>query len=182
MKIPHDNPEYSSPESNLNLNCAYYMGEIAMSIKKGCNIYKLPADDVLRSYGLSKSIDTADDTIIAGTLLGSIFVFAPISSEEYELLEGVQAKLGIHPLTAPVLGNDHNEFRGRENPSQARKILDGDMLAQFLELTNRQQESVLSTPQPSPSTSKASSKQRSFPPLMLHQVVQLLERVHYALH
>jgi splicing factor 3B subunit 3 len=43
-------------------------------------------------------------------------VFAPISSEEYELLEGVQAKLGIHPLTAPVLGNDHNEFRGRENP------------------------------------------------------------------
>jgi splicing factor 3B subunit 3 len=109
-------------------------------------------------------------------------VFAPISSEEYELLEGVQAKLGIHPLTAPVLGNDHNEFRGRENPSQARKILDGDMLAQFLELTNRQQESVLSTPQPSPSTSKASSKQRSFPPLMLHQVVQLLERVHYALH
>ncbi|AAF23212.1 hypothetical protein [Arabidopsis thaliana] len=174
--------EYSSPESNLNLNCAYYMGEIAMSIKKGCNIYKLPADDVLRSYGLSKSIDTADDTIIAGTLLGSIFVFAPISSEEYELLEGVQAKLGIHPLTAPVLGNDHNEFRGRENPSQARKILDGDMLAQFLELTNRQQESVLSTPQPSPSTSKASSKQRSFPPLMLHQVVQLLERVHYALH
>jgi hypothetical protein len=34
VKIPHDNPEYSSPESNLNLNCAYYMGEIAMSIKK----------------------------------------------------------------------------------------------------------------------------------------------------
>ncbi|CAN8270105.1 unnamed protein product [Cochlearia groenlandica] len=174
--------EYSSPESNLNLNCAYYMGETAMAIKRGCNIYKLPADDISRSYGLSKSIDAADDTIIAGTLLGSIFVFAPISREEYELLEAVQAKLVVHPLTAPVLGNDHEEFRGRENPAQARKILDGDMLAQFLELTNRQQESVLSTPQPSPSTSKASSKQRPSPPLMLHQVVQLLERVHYALH
>ncbi|XP_010498325.1 PREDICTED: pre-mRNA-splicing factor prp12-like [Camelina sativa] len=178
----HADFEYSSPESNLNLNCAYYMGEIAMAIKKGCNIYKLPADDGLQSFGLSKSIGTADDTIIAGTLLGSIFVFAPITSEEYELLEAVQAKLGIHPLTAPVLGNDHKEFRGRENPYQATKILDGDMLAQFLELTNRQQESVLSTPPPSPSTSKASSKQRSSPPLMLHQVVQLLERVHYALH
>lgn len=33
-KIPRDDPEYSSPESNLNLNCAYYMGEIAMAIKK----------------------------------------------------------------------------------------------------------------------------------------------------
>uniref|UniRef100_A0A1J3E4J0 Pre-mRNA-splicing factor prp12 n=1 Tax=Noccaea caerulescens TaxID=107243 RepID=A0A1J3E4J0_NOCCA len=174
--------EYSSPESNLNLNCAYYMGEIAMAIKKGCNIYKLPADDVLRSYGLSKSSDAADDTIIAGTLLGSIYVFAPISRDEYELLEAVQAKLVVHTLTAPVLGNDHKEFRGRENPSQATKILDGDMLAQFLELTNRQQESVLSTTQPSPSTSKASSKQCLSPPVMLHQVVQLLERVHYALH
>lgn len=179
----HSDFEYSSPESNLNLNCAYHMGEVAMAIKKGGNIYKLPADDVLRSYGLNKSIDAADDTIIAGTLLGSIFVFAPISREEYELLEAVQAKLVVHPLTAPVLGNDHKEFRGREIPYQATKILDGDMLAQFLELTNRQQESVLSTtPLPSPSTIKASSKQSPSPPLMLHQVVQLLERVHYALH
>lgn len=179
----HSDFEYSSPESNLNLNCAYHMGEVAMAIKKGGNIYKLPADDVLRSYGLNKSIDAADDTIIAGTLLGSIFVFAPISREEYELLEAVQAKLVVHPLTAPVLGNDHKEFRGREIPSQATKILDGDMLAQFLELTNRQQESVLSTtPLPLPSTIKASSKQSPSPPLMLHQVVQLLERVHYALH
>ncbi|KAJ0263855.1 Uncharacterized protein HA466_0023060 [Hirschfeldia incana] len=179
----HSDFEYSNPESNLNLNCAYHMGEIAMAIKKGCNVYKLPADDVLQSYGINKSIDAAtDDTIIAGTLLGSIFVFSPISREEYELLEAVQAKLVVHPLTAPVLGNDHKEFRGRANPSQATKILDGDMLAQFLELTNRQQESVLSTPQPSSSTLKANSKQSSSPPLMLHQVVQLLERVHYALH
>ncbi|KAL0900334.1 hypothetical protein Bca101_084295 [Brassica carinata] len=162
-EMPSNLLEYSNPESNLNLNCAYHMGEIAMAIKKGCNVYKLPADDLLRSCGLSKSIDTADDTIIAGTLLGSIFVFAPISREEYELLEAVQAKLAVHPLTAPVLGNDHKEFRGRENPSQATKILDGDMLAQFLELTNRQQESVLSTPQPSPSTLKASHPLLSSP-------------------
>lgn len=39
---------------------------------------------MLRSYGLNKSIDAADDTIIAGTLLGSIFVFAPIS--RYDLI------------------------------------------------------------------------------------------------
>lgn len=34
---------------------------------------------------------------------------------EYELLEAVQARLVIHPLTAPILGNDHNEFRSRES-------------------------------------------------------------------
>ena len=36
--------------------------------------------------------------------------------QEYELLEAVQARLVVHPLTAPILGNDHNEFRGRESP------------------------------------------------------------------
>lgn len=36
--------------------------------------------------------------------------------EEYDLLEAVQAKLVVHPLTAPILGNNHNEFRSRENP------------------------------------------------------------------
>lgn len=33
--------------------------------------------------------------------------------EEHELLEAVQARLAVHPLTSPVLGNDHREFRGR---------------------------------------------------------------------
>lgn len=40
--------------------------------------------------------------------------------EEHELLEAVQARLVVHPLTAPVLGNDHNDFRSRENP--VRKV------------------------------------------------------------
>lgn len=38
------------------------------------------------------------------------------SREEYELLEAVQDRLVVHPLTAPILGNDHNEYRSRENP------------------------------------------------------------------
>lgn len=33
--------------------------------------------------------------------------------QEYELLEAVQAKLVVHPLTSPLLGSDHKEFRGR---------------------------------------------------------------------
>lgn len=58
------------------------------------------------------------------------------------------------------------------------KILDGDMLAQFLELTSIQQEAVLSLPLCSPYAANSNTK----PPITVNQVVQLLERVHYALN
>ncbi|KAJ0028112.1 hypothetical protein Pint_36331 [Pistacia integerrima] len=172
----------ASPESNLTLSCAYHMGEIAMSIRKGTFIYKLPADDALGDCpSPNTNVDSSHNTIIASTLLGSIIIFIPLSREEYELLEAVQAKLVVHPLTAPMLGNDHNEFRSRENPVGTPKILDGDMLAQFLELTSKQQEAVLSLPLGSLDT-KSSSKLSPSSPIPVSQVVQLLERVHYALN
>lgn len=170
----------ASPECNLTLNCAYHMGEIAVSIRKGSFIHKLPADDTLGDC--LASFESSQTTIIASTLLGSIVIFIPISSEEYELLEAVQARLAIHPLTAPLLGNDHNEFRSRENPVGVPKILDGDMLSQFLELTSTQQEAVLSFTLGSFDTIKASSKLPPSSPIPVNQVVQLLERVHYALN
>lgn len=170
----------ASPECNLTPNCVYHMGEIAVSIRKGSFIYKLPADDALGDC--LASFESSQTTIIASTLLGSIVIFIPISSEEYELLEAVQARLAIHPLTAPLLGNDHNEFRSRENPVGVPKILDGDMLSQFLELTSTQQEAVLSFTLGSFDTIKASSKLPPSSPIPVNQVVQLLERVHYALN
>lgn len=54
------------------------------------------------------------------------------------------------------------------------KILDGDILAQFLELTSMQQEGVLALP--------ANLSQKPPTPVMVNQVVRLLERVHYALN
>ncbi|KAE8125287.1 hypothetical protein FH972_020114 [Carpinus fangiana] len=104
----------ASPECNLTLSSAYYMGDIAMSIRKGSYLYKLPTDDMMNG------IDLSHNTIIAGTLLGSIIIFIPISREEHELLAAVQARLVVHPWTAPVLGNDHSDFRSRENP--VRKV------------------------------------------------------------
>ncbi|XP_011047104.1 PREDICTED: splicing factor 3B subunit 3 [Populus euphratica] len=172
-----------SPECNLTLNCAYYMGEIAMSIRKGSFTYKLPADDILTGCdGAITKMDASNNTIMASTLLGSIIVFIPLSREEFELLEAVQSRLVVHPLTAPVLGNDHHEFRSRENPVGVPKILDGDMLAQFLELTSSQQEAVLSLPLGQLDTIKTNLKPFSTLPISVSQVVQLLERVHYALN
>lgn len=61
------------------------------------------------------------------------------------------------------------------------RILDGDMLAQFLELTSMQQEAVLSLPLGSPKTVMLTLKS-SPPPITANQVVRILERVHYALN
>lgn len=173
----------TSPECNLTRSCSFYMGEIAMSLTKGSFSYKLPMDDILRSWDVNNSIvDLSQNSIIASTLLGSIFVFIPLSREEYKLLEAVQAKLVVHPLTEPILGNDHNEFRSRESSAGVPRILDGDMLAQFLELTSMQQELVLSLPLASPDTVVLSPKPSTPPPVTVNQVVRLLERVHNALN
>jgi hypothetical protein len=48
------------------------------------------------------------------------FQMTCLCREEHELLEAVQARLVVYSLTAPVLGNDHNDFRSRENP--VRKV------------------------------------------------------------
>ncbi|KAK4272631.1 hypothetical protein QN277_021156 [Acacia crassicarpa] len=171
----------ASPECNLKLRCAYYMAEVAMSIQKGSYSYRLPADDVLQGGdGPKTNVDSLQHTIVATTLLGSIMIFIRLSREEYELLEAVQARLAVHPLTAPILGNNHHEFRGRENPVGTPQMLDGDMLTQFLELTSMQQEAILSSEPPD----TVKSRLKSLPPshFQVNQVVQLLERVHYALN
>ncbi|GAB4851486.1 hypothetical protein Ancab_030888 [Ancistrocladus abbreviatus] len=171
----------TSPECNLTLSCSYYMGEVAMSIRKGSFSYKLPSDDALRGCESADGmLDLSHNGIMVGTLLGSIVIFIPILREEYELLKAVQARLAVHPLTAPVLGNNHNEFRSRESQAGVLQILDGDMLTQFLELTNIQQEAVLALPC---ATAEVSSSFKSpHSPLSVNRVVQLLERVHYALN
>lgn len=173
-------PNNASTECNLRLSCAYFMAEIAVSIRKGSYSYRLPADDLLSGgIGPRTNVDSLQNTILVSTLLGSIMIFIPLSREEYELLEAVQARLAVHHLTAPVLGNDHNEFRSRENPVGAPKILDGDMLTQFLELTNMQQNNILSL---EPLDAVKPSLKPLLPQFSVNQVVQLLERVHYALN
>lgn len=170
--------ENASPECNLTLSCSYYMGETVMSIRKGSLSYKLPVDDALKCYGGAETvIDSAHNRIVASTLLGSVFIFIPITREEHELLEAVQARLIVHPLTAPILGNNHSEFRGRGSPAGVPKILDGDMLAQFLELTSIQQEAVLASSLPCTGSSGSKPPHSTIP---VDQVVRLLERVHYA--
>ncbi|KAG9144936.1 hypothetical protein Leryth_023570 [Lithospermum erythrorhizon] len=170
-----------SPECNLSISCSYYMGEIAMSIERGSFSYKLPTDDVLKSSHISSAItDLSENSIMASTLLGSIVTFIPLSRDEYELLEEVQAKVAIHPLTSPILGNDHKEFRARESLARVPKMLDGDLLSQFLELTNMQQEAVLSVPLGSQNTIMLISKPSAR--ITVNQVVRLLERVHNSLN
>ncbi|TVU41359.1 hypothetical protein EJB05_14867 [Eragrostis curvula] len=165
-----------SPQKNLAVNCSFYMGEAAMSIQKAIpsnNLtaafrYRLPIDD-----DTDLVLESAYDCIVASTLLGSVFVMIPLTSEEHQLLQDVQERLSVHPLTAPVLGNDHAEFRRRGIPSEVPPILDGDMLVQFLELTGEQQQAIL--------THAVSGKGQPRP-VSVFQVLRTLERVHYALN
>lgn len=180
--LNHLEDNFNSPERNLALTCSFYMGEIAIRIRKGSFSYKLPADDALRGCQVASNVgDISQNSIMASTLLGSIIIFIPLTREEYDLLEAVQARLVIHPLTAPILGNDHTEYRCRGSTARAPKALDGDMLAQFLELTSMQQEAVLALPLGAQNTIMFNSKQ-SPDPITVNQVVRLLERIHYALN
>lgn len=178
-----DLEENASPECNLTLSCSYYMGETIMSIRKGSFSLKLPLDDVPKVCDNADTcFDSAQHSIVASTLLGSVMIFVPISREEHQLLEAVQARLLAHPLTEPILKNDHNEFRGRGSPDGVPRILDGDMLAQFLELTSLQQEAILEFSLGMSERESSSSRSVLDATISVNQVVRLLERVHYALN
>ncbi|VAH30278.1 unnamed protein product [Triticum turgidum subsp. durum] len=97
-----------SPEKNLAVQCSFFMGEIAMSIQKAAFKYRLPIGDETDPV-----LESAYNCVVASTLLGSVFVMIPLTSEEHQLLQDVQERLSLHPLTAPILGNDHAEFRRR---------------------------------------------------------------------
>ncbi|CAA7395356.1 unnamed protein product [Spirodela intermedia] len=146
----------------------------------GSDLYKLPVDEASKAHSNSKtSPHSAKGSIVAGTMLGSVIAFVPVTSEEHKLLEAVQARLANYPLTAPILGNDHAEFRGRGLLDGVPTMLDGDMLAQFLELTSSQQEEVLDI---SRSRQAAEASWSPNPPgISVDEVVRFLERVHYAL-
>ena len=68
------------------------------------------------NFPVDKFIGLLDlPSILCGSISLIIFSFW-FFRDEYELLEAVQAKLAVHPLTSPILGNDHYEYRSRENP------------------------------------------------------------------
>ncbi|KAJ0966274.1 hypothetical protein J5N97_027412 [Dioscorea zingiberensis] len=169
LSCAHHSQGNGNPEKNLMQSCSFYMGETVMSMQKGLFFHKFPLDDLLSYCETHESFaDFASGSIIAiaSTLLGSVLILIRVTSQEHELLEYVQSRLAVHPLTSPILGNDHREFRGRRAQEGVPIILDGDMLAQFLELTNMEQEAVLA-----PSSQLTASR-----------VIRLLERYHYLFH
>ncbi|KAK9062383.1 hypothetical protein SSX86_019569 [Deinandra increscens subsp. villosa] len=184
LSSSHHSGDNASPERNLKVCSSFYTGEIVMSIRKGSFSYKLLADDEMRDCDIASSImDLSNSSIVASTLLGSIIILIPISRDEYELLEDVQSRIADHSLTAPILRNCHEEFRSRESPAGAGKILDGDMLGQFLELTNVQQENILHVPEnPLYKYIPKDRRKPQLPKLNVTKVVRLLERLHGALN
>ncbi|KAI5083520.1 hypothetical protein GOP47_0003263 [Adiantum capillus-veneris] len=175
----------SNPERNLISKCWYHMGEVMLSIRKGSLAYKVLLEDNIKTCnkGSMREYQFSDSSAVASTLLGSVVVFVRLTREEYELLDAVQSQLAIYPLTAPVLGNNHAIFRGRGCPGGAYRVLDGDMLGQFLELTSSQQRSVLADQPGCESLSTLNSKLKgsSKGGLSVEEVLRLLELVQNSL-
>ena len=91
----------------------------------------------------------------------------------------------FHQLTAHILRYDHSEFRNHENlvrKAGISKILDGGMLAQFLEFMSMQQESASALPLGSVATVTLDLNKILLSIISVNRVVQLLERVYYALN
>ncbi|XP_076905788.1 DNA damage-binding protein 1b-like [Bidens hawaiensis] len=183
VSCSHHSGDNASPECNLKVCSSFYMGETVMSIKKGSFSHKLLADDEMRDGDIASSIMdlSQSNTIVASTLLGSIIVFIPISRDEYELLKDVESRIAEHSLTAPILRNTHELFRSRQSPAGAERILDGDMLGQFLDLTDAQQEDILAVPE-DPLAMYRTIQKPQLKKLNVSKVVRLLERMHCAIN
>lgn len=175
--------ESVSPERNLSLGCWYHIGETLMRIHKASFAYESPAEESMKNCGSNDAIaHPTHSSVVASSLLGSVFIFIKVTREEYDLLKAVQSRLAHYPITTPLLGNNHEDYRGQGCPAGVCQVLDGDMLCQFLELTSAQQENVLTEPQgvvslsvPNPGSSFL---ERS---LAVDRVLRLLERVHNSL-
>ncbi|KAL3699902.1 hypothetical protein R1sor_017924 [Riccia sorocarpa] len=171
-----------SPERNLVTSSWFHMGEPIVRIKKGSFSYRTPVEETLKLCSVStSSSDLLDSSLVGCTLLGSVVIFIQLSREDHELLTAVQASLANYHLTAPLLGNDHQEYRRRGcHQADVSLVLDGDMLGQFLELTNAQQRMVLSgeSARSSQDLIESSSLGHARTKLPVEQVLRLFERVH----
>jgi hypothetical protein len=76
------------------------------------------------------------------TLLGGVVMLSPLTMPQFEALCEAEACAAVHPVTAPLLGAEHAAARG--GVPAARRVLDGDLLAQLLLLPAQLQRAVLS--------------------------------------
>ncbi|KAH7280408.1 hypothetical protein KP509_37G065800 [Ceratopteris richardii] len=115
LRCPKRSEDCSNPERNLIPGCWYHMGEVIMSIRKGSLAYKVLSNDISKTCSKinKREHQFSDNSVVASTLLGSIVIFLQLTREEYELLDAVQSRLAVYPLTTPVLGNNHAQFRGK---------------------------------------------------------------------
>ncbi|MCO5552297.1 hypothetical protein L7F22_005809 [Adiantum nelumboides] len=175
-------PSFSLPNRPPHRVSAAQQKEI---MRQGSLAYKVLLEDNIKTCnkGITREYQFSDSSVVASTLLGSVVVFVRLTREEYELLDAVQNRLALYPLTSPLLGNNHAKFRGRGCPAGAYKVLDGDMLGQFLELTSSQQRSVLADQPGSESLSTHNSNLNwsSRGVLSVEEVLRLLDLVQNSL-
>eukprot|EP00026_Physarum_polycephalum_P000426 Phypoly_transcript_00427.p1 GENE.Phypoly_transcript_00427~~Phypoly_transcript_00427.p1 ORF type:complete len:1136 (+),score=110.82 Phypoly_transcript_00427:1413-4820(+) len=160
--------KFGDSRSRTMADCVMLNDDTAFGIDRYGNVHVLLYDDIERFYGqssleaecnfslreisrrirpTSSLVYQAEETarkgklVICPTMLGSIYVFAPISdSRIYEELSALSHTMASHPLTCPLLGNSHLGYRSEVQ--ETKNVIDGDLIGQFAELDATTQESI----------------------------------------
>ncbi|KAJ1549180.1 hypothetical protein HK096_000413, partial [Nowakowskiella sp. JEL0078] len=97
------------------------------------------ATEELQLATLSENPNTS--TKMTQLFFGSLWAFLLMSKSVFQPLELLQRIIQSHSKMKPLLGNDHFFFRSGDNPTHG--VIDGDFVAQFLDLEFDDQKDIM---------------------------------------
>jgi len=123
------------PEGELQLNYAWIncvssfsMRETALRVRKG-------------SFAYLENKTLANSALICASLLGSVVIFLTLDSNQYRILQQLEAVMEEHTLTKPLLYASHLQYRSQLEKS--KNVIDGDFVSQFAELKQSEKLTII---------------------------------------
>eukprot|EP01095_Lingulamoeba_sp_RSL-Kostka_P008847 TRINITY_DN3000_c0_g1_i1.p1 TRINITY_DN3000_c0_g1~~TRINITY_DN3000_c0_g1_i1.p1 ORF type:complete len:376 (+),score=118.17 TRINITY_DN3000_c0_g1_i1:2-1129(+) len=110
----------------------YHLGEFVNRFRHGSLVMKLPENE-------NKHVNT----LLYGTVNGSIGIIASISEKQFKFFHELQNK--INKVIQGVGGFRHSnwrEFRNNRDQRASKNFIDGDLIETFLELKNDKMEEI----------------------------------------
>jgi len=130
---------------NLSADCEISLGEIPLRIRQGMLAYRPNIEpQSTPSEGRRMKERSVQNALVLTTLVGSIIVLAWMDQAEFEVLDHLQYIMAMHSETRPILGDSWKTFRSEgKEASRFRHVVDGDLLSQFLTLSEELQRELL---------------------------------------
>jgi len=150
--------ETAMPERNLTRATIHSLREVSARLTQLRGVDRPSGSSgTLLGAGLPRQAMPAG-ALMAGTLLGAVFAFLPLADWQYDALQAVERALARHRATQPLQSRNRADLQrpeltggiltdpnGPASEPLPLEVLDGDLLAQLLELPEAMQAEVLST-------------------------------------